>query len=103
MIILTLLNFFFIAALAFDSLLFYILYYTTKYVADKQDDAFTEVTLARLAWTFVLDRQVEKDDKVRIWDTAGQERFRPLRPAYYRGADGAIMVFDVTSTGDLIT
>jgi Ras-related protein Rab-1A len=52
---------------------------------------------------FRPDRQVERDDKVGIWDTAGQERFRPLRLAYYRGADGIIMVFDVTSTSLLIT
>lgn len=31
-----------------------------------------------------------------IWDTAGQERFQSLGVAFYRGADGCVLVFDVT-------
>lgn len=34
--------------------------------------------------------------KNQIWDTAGQEKFRALTCAYYRGAIGAIVVFDLT-------
>lgn len=35
--------------------------------------------------------------KLAIWDTAGQERFRTLTPSYYRDAQGAILVYDVSN------
>uniref|UniRef100_A0A7S1ZFV3 Ras-related protein Rab-21 n=1 Tax=Trieres chinensis TaxID=1514140 RepID=A0A7S1ZFV3_TRICV len=33
-----------------------------------------------------------------IWDTAGQERYRSLGPIYYRDAEGAVLVYDVTDS-----
>ncbi len=35
--------------------------------------------------------------KLQIWDTGGQERFQYVRPLYYKGAMGAIVLFDVTN------
>jgi Ras-related protein Rab-18 len=39
--------------------------------------------------------------KLTIWDTAGQERFRTLTSSYYRGCQGIILVFDLTSSASL--
>jgi Ras-related protein Rab-1A len=65
-----------------------------------QDDAFTESYISTIGVDFRF-RTVKiegKTVKLQIWDTAGQERFRTITSAYYRGADGIIMVYDVTST-----
>ena len=39
----------------------------------------------------------QQDVYFEIWDTAGQERYRSLAPMYYRGAQGAMVVYDITS------
>ncbi|KAH7679686.1 Small GTPase superfamily ARF/SAR type protein [Dioscorea alata] len=43
--------------------------------------------------TVVIDH---KSVKAQIWDTAGQERYRAVTSAYYRGAVGAMLVYDIT-------
>lgn len=47
---------------------------------------------------FTLSQVEGKTVKAQIWDTAGQERYRAITSAYYRGALGAILVYDVTKT-----
>ncbi|XP_065176286.1 ras-related protein Rab-5B-like [Sycon ciliatum] len=47
-----------------------------------------------------LTQTVQLDDatvKFEIWDTAGQERYHSLAPMYYRGAQAAIVVYDITN------
>jgi Ras-related protein Rab-1A len=64
------------------------------------DDAFTESYISTIGVDFRF-RTVKMDNKtvkLQIWDTAGQERFRTITSAYYRGADGIIMVYDTTSS-----
>ncbi|XP_050384743.1 ras-related protein RABA4d [Argentina anserina] len=43
--------------------------------------------------TLILD---QKTVKAQIWDTAGQERYRAVTSAYYRGAVGAMLVYDMS-------
>jgi GTPase SAR1 family protein len=53
-----------------------------------------------------LTQTVLVDDttvKFEIWDTAGQERYHSLAPMYYRGAQVAIVVYDITSQVLLIS
>mmetsp|Transcript_6955 Transcript_6955/g.14419 ORF Transcript_6955/g.14419 Transcript_6955/m.14419 type:complete len:210 (+) Transcript_6955:1394-2023(+) len=63
---------------------------------------FTEDAFDELPPTIGVDFKVKsmrvdgKQVKLTIWDTAGQERFRTLTSAYYRGAHGVVLVYDVT-------
>jgi Ras-related protein Rab-11A len=50
----------------------------------------------------VIRRSVQVDGKTiksQIWDTAGQERYRAITSAYYRGAVGALLVYDISKKG----
>lgn len=62
------------------------------------DDAFDEHIQSTIGVDFKV-KQLELNNKrikLTVWDTAGQERFRTLTSSYYRGAQGVIMVYDVT-------
>ena len=60
------------------------------------DDTFTENYYSTIGvdFRFKCLEIGERKCKLQIWDTAGQERFKTVTSAYYRGADGIIIVFD---------
>ncbi|KAK8935300.1 Ras-related protein RABE1c [Platanthera zijinensis] len=62
------------------------------------DGSFTTSFITTIGIDFKI-RTIELDSKrikLQIWDTAGQERFRTITTAYYRGAMGILLVYDVT-------
>uniref|UniRef100_A0A452Z9X7 Ras-related protein ARA-3 n=1 Tax=Aegilops tauschii subsp. strangulata TaxID=200361 RepID=A0A452Z9X7_AEGTS len=62
------------------------------------DGSFTTSFITTIGIDFKI-RTIELDQKrikLQIWDTAGQERFRTITTAYYRGAMGILLVYDVT-------
>ena len=58
---------------------------------DKSSKATIGVELGRKTYT-IKNNKVE----AQIWDTAGQERYRSMTKAYYKGALGALIVYDIT-------
>ncbi|XP_016181098.1 ras-related protein RABF2a isoform X1 [Arachis ipaensis] len=61
-----------------------------------QFSEYQESTIGAAFFTQVLSLN-EATVKFDIWDTTGQERYHSLAPMYYRGADAAIVVYDITS------
>ncbi|CAF3242470.1 unnamed protein product [Rotaria sp. Silwood2] len=63
------------------------------------DSAFSTTFISTIGIDFKI-RTIELDGrkiKLQIWDTAGQERFKTITTAYYRGAMGIMLVYDITS------
>lgn len=63
------------------------------------EDAFNSTFISTIGIDFKI-RTIElegKKIKLQIWDTAGQERFRTITTAYYRGAMGIMLVYDITN------
>ncbi|KAG8857447.1 GTP-binding protein of the rab/ypt [Tulasnella sp. 330] len=74
-----------------------------RFVRDQFDD-YRESTIgaAFLTQTVTVDEQTTV--KFEIWDTAGQERYKArvsLAPMYYRNANCAVVVYDITQTASL--
>eukprot|EP00935_MAST-01C_sp_MAST-1C-sp1_P002880 g2880.t1 len=65
-----------------------------RYIRGEYDDK--QVSTLQASY---LDKKITVDNKsvqLSLWDTAGQERFHALGPIYYRDADGALLVYDIT-------
>lgn len=63
------------------------------------EDQYNATFISTIGIDFKI-RTIELDGKkikLQIWDTAGQERFRTITTAYYRGAMGILLVYDITS------
>ncbi|KAG0045405.1 GTP-binding protein of the rab/ypt [Gryganskiella cystojenkinii] len=71
-----------------------------RFVKDQFDD-YRESTIgaAFLTQTICLDDATTV--KFEIWDTAGQERYKSLAPMYYRNANCAVVVYDITQSSSL--
>jgi len=63
------------------------------------EDRYSDIHLSTIGIDFktVTTMLEGKIVKLHIWDTAGQERFAQVTTHYYRGADGAIVVYDVSN------
>jgi len=62
------------------------------------NDSFSPTFITTIGIDFKI-KNVSIDGKrvkLQIWDTAGQERFRTITTSYFRGAQGIILVYDVT-------
>ena len=68
-------------------------------IADKfVDDNFQSTQTSTIGVDF-FNKIVEYNGnvfKIQIWDTAGQESFKSITRSYYRGAAGALLVYDIT-------
>jgi Ras-related protein Rab-8A len=64
------------------------------------DDSFATSFITTIGIDFKV-RTIEVDGRkvrLQIWDTAGQERFRTITTAYYRGAMGILLVYDISDS-----
>ena len=62
------------------------------------NNEFSSITKATVGVEFfsTLIKKNNKLIKLQIWDTAGQERYKSITSAYYKGAKGAFVVYDIT-------
>ena len=67
----------------------------SKYIKD-QFNITSKSTIGVEFGTKILEID-NKKVKAQIWDTAGQERYKSITSAYYKGAKGAFIVYDITN------
>jgi Ras-related protein Rab-5C len=63
-------------------------------------DTFQDGAEATIGASFLTKMMTVNDRTIKfeMWDTAGQERYRALAPMYYRNADAAVLVYDITDS-----
>ena len=61
-----------------------------------QFDDYRESTIGAAFLTQTISLDDTTTVKFEIWDTAGQERYKSLAPMYYRNANCAVVVYDIT-------
>lgn len=64
--------------------------------AQDQFDDYRESTIGAAFLTQTISLDESTTVKFEIWDTAGQERYKSLAPMYYRNANCAVVVYDIT-------
>merc|ERR1711931_588128 len=71
----------------------------TSFLFRYADDSFTSAFVSTVGIDFKVKTVIRNDKRVKlqIWDTAGQERYRTITTAYYRGAMGFILMYDITN------
>ncbi|XP_053325802.1 ras-related protein Rab-3B [Spea bombifrons] len=71
----------------------------TSFLFRYADDTFTSAFVSTVGIDFKVKTVYRNDKRVKlqIWDTAGQERYRTITTAYYRGAMGFILMYDITN------
>lgn len=71
----------------------------TSFLFRYADDSFTSAFVSTVGIDFKVKTVFRHDKRVKlqIWDTAGQERYRTITTAYYRGAMGFILMYDITN------
>ncbi|KDN62668.1 putative Ras family protein, partial [Colletotrichum sublineola] len=63
-----------------------------------QFDSYRESTIGAAFLTQTISLDENTTVKFEIWDTAGQERYKSLAPMYYRNANCAVVVYDITQS-----
>ncbi|EAN83011.1 putative ras-related protein Rab21 [Trypanosoma cruzi] len=67
-----------------------------RFVSDSFEEECESTTKASMYANVTVTVSDGARAKLSIWDTAGQERYHALGPIYYRDAQGAILVYDIT-------